>query len=88
VKAELDERQEELSERLRQLLEENPEVRNQVISLARIEVLRAQRAALDELARDGLLSDEALSELEAEIDAAIENPNHQKLAHAFSIEEA
>lgn len=77
VKAEVDQRQEELSERLRALLEEHPELRNQVISLARVEVLRAQRAALDELARDGLLSEEVLVELEAEIDAKLETPEDE-----------
>jgi len=75
VRKEVDQRQEELSDRLRSLLEEKPALRTQVISLARVEVLRAQRAALDELARDGLLSDEALSELEAQIDAALEAPS-------------
>ncbi|MEZ4674675.1 MAG: hypothetical protein R2932_10595 [Caldilineaceae bacterium] len=35
VKAEVDQRQDELSDRLRELLEENPELRTQVISLAR-----------------------------------------------------
>lgn len=86
VKDEVDQRQEELSDRLRGLLEKHPELRNQVISLARIEVLRAQRAALDELARDGLLSDEVLSELEAEIDAAIETPSHDNMVQAASVD--
>lgn len=87
VKAEVDQRQETLSDRLRELLEEHPELRHQVVSLARIEVLRAQRAALDELAREGLLSDEALSELESEIDTALENPNHDNIAQAASVEQ-
>ncbi|HRW09414.1 MAG TPA: Na+/H+ antiporter [Caldilineaceae bacterium] len=80
VKEEVDQRQEELSDRLRELLGEHPGLRDQVISLARIEVLRAQRAALDELARAGLLSDEALSELEAEIDAKLEAPHDDEVA--------
>jgi hypothetical protein len=81
VKQEVDQRKEALSERLHALLEEHPELRQQVVALARIEVLRAQRAALDELARNGLLSEEALGQLEAEIDAALEAPS-QGLAHA------
>jgi CPA1 family monovalent cation:H+ antiporter len=81
VKAEVDQRQEELSDQLRGLLDEHPELRDQVVSLARIEVLRAQRATLDELARDGLLSDEALSELEAKIDAALESPTDGTVGH-------
>ncbi|MEZ4866642.1 MAG: Na+/H+ antiporter [Caldilineaceae bacterium] len=74
VKEEVDQREETLSDGLRDLLEEHPGVRTQVIALARIEALRAQRAALDELSHAGLLSEEALGELEASIDKALEQP--------------
>ncbi len=83
VKQEIDQRQNQLSDQLRALLEEHPELRDQVIALARVEVLRAQRAALDELAREGLLSDEALSELEAEIDTALESPSEANIANGI-----
>jgi len=87
VKAEVDHRQEELSERLRVLLEEHPELRDQVITLARVEVLRAQRSELDELAREGLLSEEVLVELEAEIDAKLESPDDgQAKAKSIALE--
>ncbi|MEZ4732671.1 MAG: hypothetical protein R3E79_36675 [Caldilineaceae bacterium] len=72
VKNEVDQREAELSSELRKLLEVQPEVRTQVLTLARLEVLRAQRAALEELGRAGYLSEEVVSELDAEVTAAID----------------
>lgn len=86
VKQEVEQRQETLSERLRDLLEEHPELRAQVITLARTEALRAQRAALSELASEGLLSEEVLSELEAEIDEALDSPADIHLAETTTVE--
>ena len=71
VKAELVAREDKISGQIEGLLEQQPELRNQVISLARIEALRAERSALEELTRDGLLHEETLHELQAELDEAI-----------------
>lgn len=71
VKAELSAREEQAGSRIDELLEDHPELREQIIALARLEALRAERTALDELTRDGLLNEETLVELQAELDEAI-----------------
>ena len=71
VKAELTAREEQVSGQIEDLLDQQPELRDQIISLARREALRAERTALDELTRDGLLNEETLIELQAELDEAI-----------------
>ena len=71
VKAELTAREEQVSGQIEVLLDQQPELRDQIISLARREALRAERTALDELTRDGLLNEETLIELQAELDEAI-----------------
>jgi len=78
VKQEVDQREATLSGELRSLLEVQPEVRTQVLTLARLEVLRAQRAALDELGRAGYLSEEVVSELDAEVTAAMDAQENGK----------
>ena len=71
VKAELTAREEQVSGQIDELLESQPELRDQIVSLARIEALRAERTALDDLSREGILGEEALIELQAELDEAI-----------------
>ena len=71
VKAELTAREENVSSQIDELLNDQPELREQIVSLARIEALRAERTALDELSREGILGEEALIELQAELDEAI-----------------
>ena len=71
VKAELTAREEHVSGQIDELLDSQPDLRDQIVSLARIEALRAERTALDELAREGVLGEEALIELQAELDEAI-----------------
>lgn len=71
VKAELTAREERVSSQIEQLLEDQPDLRAQIVSLARLEALRAERTALDELSREGILGEEALIELQAELDEAI-----------------
>ena len=71
VKAELTAREDLAGSQVEDLLAEQPELREQIISLARVEALRAERIALDELTRDGLLNEETLIELQAELDEAI-----------------
>ena len=71
VKAELTAREEHVSSQIDELLASQPDLREQIVSLARIEALRAERIALDDLSREGILGEEALIELQAELDEAI-----------------
>ena len=71
VKAELTAREENVSSQIDELLNDQPDLREQIVSLARTEALRAERTALDELSREGILGEEALIELQAELDEAI-----------------
>jgi len=71
VKAEWTAREENVSSQIDELLNDQPELREQIVSLARTEALRAERTALDELSREGILGEEALIELQAELDEAI-----------------
>ena len=81
VKAELTAREDQVSGQIEDLLASQPDLRDQIVSLARIEALRAERTALDELTRDGILSEETLIELQAELDEAIyEGVSHEQHA--------
>ena len=71
VKAELTAREDQAGGQIEELLAQQPDLRDQIISLARIEALRAERTALNELTRDGLLNEETLIELQAELDETI-----------------
>jgi len=71
VKAELTAREEHVSSQIDELLANQPDLHEQIVSLARIEALRAERIALDDLSREGILGEEALIELQAELDEAI-----------------
>ena len=71
VKAELTAREEHVSGQIDELLADQPDLRDQIVSLARIEALRAERIALDELSREGILGEESLIELQAELDEAL-----------------
>ncbi len=71
VKAELTAREEHVSGQIDELLADQPDLRDQIVSLARIEALRAERTALDELSREGILGEESLIELQAELDEAL-----------------
>ncbi len=71
VKAELTAREERVGSQIEELLEDQPDLRAQIVSLARLEALRAERIALDELSREGILGEETLIELQAELDEAI-----------------
>lgn len=80
VKEELDASEKELYAASEAMLAEHPELQNQIVRLARLETLRAQRAALSDLAQDGLLSSDTLALLEAEVDEAIQSPDAGLLA--------
>ncbi len=49
-----------------------PEMEIQELSMARREALRAQRAMLGRLRREGILSDESHADLIAEVDLSLE----------------
>ena len=83
VKAELTAREDYVASQIDELLASQPGLRDQIVSLARVEALRAERTALDEFSRDGLLSEEILIELQAELDEAIfEAAYHDQHAQA------
>ncbi len=71
VDRELEELETGISEAIDDLLKAYPQLREEITDLARREALRAQRAALADLARQGLLREEVVHELQAEIDAAL-----------------
>lgn len=72
VEDELGAREDEVLSAIDELLAEQPELRAEIVGLARREALRAQRAALDSLAREGLLSDHVISDLQAQVDELLE----------------
>ena len=61
VKGELAAREEQSSAQMEELLAEHPEYHEQITSLARAEALRAERSALEDLTRSGLLNEETLN---------------------------
>jgi CPA1 family monovalent cation:H+ antiporter len=66
------ERLETLTKDVREAMADAPEMEIQELSMAQREALRAQRAMLGRLRREGVLSDEAHAELVAEIDLSLE----------------
>ncbi|MGD2252658.1 MAG: Na+/H+ antiporter [Anaerolineales bacterium] len=66
------ERTEALAGSVQQVMHDAPELEIAELMTARTESLRAQRAMLANLRRDGVISDEAHGELAAEIDVALE----------------
>ena len=82
VQADLTGQEKQLEDQIEDLLTQQPQLRDQVIALARIEALRAERAALDELAREGLLSEKTLLELQAGLDADIVSADDAQATHS------
>ncbi len=72
VVAELNEREEDVVREIDELLEKHPELREHIVHLARVEALRAQRAALLTFLQEGLLSEDVVHALIAEIDAQLD----------------
>lgn len=72
----LERRTASLAEAVKEVVTSDPIVENEEIDTARRESLRAQRAALTGLWRDGVISEEIYSELVGEVDEALtENPS-------------
>lgn len=80
VKSELEAQERELSDASALMLQKNPELTQKILRLARVETLRAQRAALGELASEGIIGSDALAILVAEVDEAIESPDAGEVA--------
>ena len=66
------ERLEALTRAVREAMAGAPEMQIQELSMARREALRAQRAMLGRLRREGILSDESHADLIAEVDLSLE----------------
>jgi CPA1 family monovalent cation:H+ antiporter len=67
----LDKQNEELAELMRDMAASHPSVEAEELDMARREGLRAQRAALIGLLRDGVITEEVFAELVGEVDAAL-----------------
>lgn len=65
-----------LEEELQALHSQHPELTESESAAAELEALRAQRSALFDLNRRGLIADEAYRELTAEIDARLQQSSH------------
>jgi CPA1 family monovalent cation:H+ antiporter len=64
---------------VREVLASQPSLESEEVDTAWREALRAERSALQGLRRDGVISAEVFESLAAEIDAALQNPNIQRL---------
>jgi len=74
VDEELKHREEQVLAAIDDLFTAHPELEVEAVTLARREALRAQRAALAGLAREGLLGPDIVNQLQAEVDAALHTP--------------
>lgn len=72
LKAELEQREQGVNQALKALLAEQPDLNAQIIAHTRRDVLRAGRAALAELAHDGLLEEDILIELQVKLDERLQ----------------
>ncbi len=70
---ELDTLEQDVLRRIDELLKEHPEIQAEVVKLARIEALRAARAALVHFGNEGVLSRDVVNELVARVDAALQH---------------
>jgi len=70
---------------VRQALKSAPKIEAEELDTALREGLRAQRSALLGLQRDGVISEEVLSELSLEIDAALEAEGSDLYEQVFGI---
>jgi CPA1 family monovalent cation:H+ antiporter len=77
LRPELMEKDQTLASSVRVLQETHPELAAEEINDARMELLRAQRGALLTLRRDGVISQESLETLTAELDAQLMNDEYE-----------
>lgn len=71
LKPRLDQQTENLTEAVREVMSEDPEMEAEELDTARREALQAQRSTISGLLRDGVISEENYEVLVAEIDAAL-----------------
>jgi Na+:H+ antiporter len=71
--AEYDSTAGELEERLRMLYQQHPDLTQSEIGMARLEALRAERSALFDLNRRGVISDDVYRELTTEVDSELQH---------------
>lgn len=72
ISVELEERETGLMAGIDQLLAEHPEFQAQITALAREDALQIEKATLTDLAREGVLEEEVLHELLADVDEALQ----------------
>ncbi len=70
----LEQRNRRLQQAVHEILAQRPELQMEELRKARLETLRAQRAALHDLFQAGVISEHILSELTTEIDRALNEP--------------
>jgi CPA1 family monovalent cation:H+ antiporter len=75
---EMEASEEEARERLRQLVEDNPDLEEEEVTDARRELLVVQRGTLQSLQRDGMIDSEVFEELTAEIDSELDSLTDEK----------
>jgi monovalent cation/hydrogen antiporter len=71
LKPKLDESIESYADAVREVLRAVPKLESEEMDTTRREILRAQRSALIGLRQDGVISQEVLEELRAEVDAQL-----------------
>ena len=67
----LEHRNQRLQRRVEELLQQHPPLQAEELRKARLEILRAQRAALQDLFQGGIIGEETFSALASEVDAAL-----------------
>lgn len=72
LKPRLQEQNAELASKVRAALRAAPSLEAEELEVARREILRAKRSAYQGLRRDGVISDEAFSQLTSQVDTALE----------------
>lgn len=72
VKATLEARERKTLDAIAGLLQEHPEIEEELVSFAQVEALRAARAAIRRFGQEGILSHDVVQRLVADIDARME----------------
>jgi monovalent cation:H+ antiporter, CPA1 family len=73
LKPDLNERSAALANQVHEVLRDNPALEAEEIDTARRELLRSQRSTLQDLRRDGAISEEVFEKLVAEVDVVLDN---------------
>lgn len=76
IKPILERHNQQLADAVRTVMTEDPDVEAEELDTARKESFQAQRSAITNLLKDGVISEDNYNQLVSEIDAAIANPRH------------